>query len=113
MNTRSSPRFAYKYRSGDTNTLPRDLQSLADSKFYAADRHALNDPFEGRFDRTFLDAQFSALKTFVSNASPKVSISLDSVSQAAERVLAFVDKSGIFSLSYNPLQELIWAHYGG
>jgi len=35
------------------------------------------------------------------------------MSRYAEGVLAFVDKSGVFSLSYNPLQELIWAHYGG
>lgn len=113
VNTRSSARLAYKYRSGDKNTLPRDLKALADAKFYAADRHALNDPFEGRFDRTSIDAQFSALKNFVADASPSTSGSLESLSQAAERVLAFVDKSGIFSLSYNPLQELIWAHYGG
>jgi hypothetical protein len=110
---RSSGRLAYKYRSGDANTLWRDLQSLADATFYAADRHALNDPFEGRFDRTFIDTQFSALKTLVSVASPSAVKSLDGVSEAVESVFAFVDKSGVFSLSYNPLQELIWAHYGG
>lgn len=27
--------------------------------------------------------------------------------------LSFVDKSGVFSLSYCPLSELVWAHYGG
>lgn len=110
---RSSGRLAYKYRSGDASTLRRDLQSLADATFYAADRHALNDPFEGRFDRTSIDTQFSALKTLVSVASPSAAKSLDGVSQAVESVFAFVDKSGVFSLSYNPLQELIWAHYGG
>lgn len=113
MSTRSNGRLAYKYRSGDPSTLPRDLRSLADAVFYAADRHVLNDPFEGRFDRTSLDAQFSAVKTLVSAAIPSAAESLDNVSQAVEGVLAFVDKSGIFSLSYNPLQELIWAHYGG
>lgn len=113
MNTHSSGRLAYKYRSGDPSTLLRDLQTLGDAKFYAADHHGLNDPFEGRFGRASLDAQFSAFKTLVSAAAPSASRSLDDVSQAAEGVLAFVDKSGVFSLSYNPLQELIWAHYGG
>lgn len=106
-------RLAYKYRSGDPSTLLRDLQSLAHATFYAADRHTLNDPFEGRFDRASLDAQFSALNAIVSGAAPTVAVSLNDVSRAADDVLSFVDKSGVFSLSYNPLQELIWAHYGG
>lgn len=113
MNTRSSGRLAYKYRSGDPSTLSRDLESLRDATFYAAERHALNDPFEGRFNRATLDAQFSLLKTLTSGAAPSASKSLDDVSQAINGVLDFVDKSGVFSLSYNPLQELIWAHYGG
>jgi hypothetical protein len=113
MTTRAIPRLAYKYRSGDKSTLQRDLQSLEDSKFYAAVRHELNDPFEGRFDRSSVKAQFSALKTLVSGAAPKATGSLDDLSQATNDVLEFVDKSGVFSLSYNPLQELIWAHYGG
>jgi hypothetical protein len=73
----------------------------------------LNDPFEGRFDRSFLDAQFSVLKALLSGPAAKAADSLEQVSQAADQLLEFVDKSGIFSLSYNPLQELIWAHYGG
>lgn len=113
MNTRPIGRLAYKYRSGDPSTLPRDLESLRDATFYAAERHALNDPFEGRFDRASLDAQFSLLKMITSGAAPSASKSLDDVSQAANGVLEFVDKSGVFSLSYNPLEELIWAHYGG
>ena len=113
MNTRSIGRLAYKYRSGDSSTLTRDLKSLADATFYAAGRHLLNDPFEGCFDRASLDAQFSAFKKIVSRAAPSTTGSLDDVSRAAEDVLAFVDKSGVFSLSYSPLHELIWAHYGG
>lgn len=113
VNTSPAGRIAYKYRSGGSDTLKRDLQSLAEAKFYAGDRHALNDPFEGRFERASLDAQFIALKTLVSGVVPSASRSLIDVSRAVEEILAFVDKSGVFSLSYNPLQELIWAHYGG
>jgi hypothetical protein len=113
MTIRVNPRIAYKYRSGDPNTLQRDLQSLVDSRFYAAVRHELNDPFEGRFDRSSINAQFSALQALISGAEPKATGSLDNLLQATDEVLKFVDKSGVFSLSYNPLQELIWAHYGG
>lgn len=106
-------RLVYKYRSGDPSTLTRDLESLRNATFYAAARDTLNDPFEGRFDRVSLDSQFSVLKTLFSTAAPTASTSMDDVSDAANRVLEFVDKSGVFSLSYNPLQELTWAHYGG
>ncbi|HWH74078.1 MAG TPA: DUF2971 domain-containing protein, partial [Methylibium sp.] len=109
----STKRLAFKYRSGDAGTLARDLTSLRDATFYAANRHTLNDPFEGRFDRTPLDSQFDAMRGLVSAITPTASASLDAVSAAANEVLEFVDKSGVFSLSYNPLQELIWAHYGG
>jgi len=106
-------RLAFKYRSGDAATLARDLASLRDATFYAANRHTLNDPFEGRFDGAPLDLQFDAIRGLVSAITPTASASLDAVSTAANEVLEFVDKSGVFSLSYNPLQELIWAHYGG
>jgi hypothetical protein len=106
-------RLAFKYRSGDAATLARDLASLRDATFYAASRHTLNDPFEGRFDRAPLDLQFDAIRGLVSVITPTVSASFDAVSVAANEVLEFVDKSGIFSLSYNALQELMWAHYGG
>lgn len=112
MNT-PTKRLAFKYRSGDVTTLARDLTSLQDATFYAASRHTLNDPFEGRFDRAPLDSQFDALQGFVSGLTPTASVSFDAVAAAANEVLEFVDKSGVFSLSHNPLQELIWAHYGG
>lgn len=106
-------RLAFKYRSGDPGTLPRDIDSLRNSTFFAAARDTLNDPFEGRFDRASLDAQFSFLKTLLSKAIPSALTSQVNVLHEVNKFLEFVDKSGVFSLSYNPLQELIWAHYGG
>lgn len=109
----SNTRLGYKYRSGEVNTLDRDLKALRDSTFYAASRLTLNDPFEGRFDRKSIDNQFILLQKFLSTVMPAASNSLDGVTQAANELLGFVDKSGIFSLSLNPLNELIWSHYGG
>lgn len=109
----SSPRLAYKYRSGDSETLERDLQTLRDATFYAAKRDKLNDPFEGRFNRTELDAQLKALCCMVAKEFPKISGSVDGLSEAVNEALSFVDTSGVFSLSCSPLSELVWAHYGG
>lgn len=105
--------IGFKYRSGDKSNLARDLKALRESQIYAAPRESLNDPFEGRFDRSSLDAQFNALKAVLARMKSEVARSFDDVSAAADDLLAFVDKCGVFSLSYNPLNELIWAHYGG
>ncbi len=112
MKTPSSP-LAYKYRSGDAHTLERDLSALRDATFYAASRKTLNDPFEGRFNRTELDTRLSALERMVASLAPTASTSLEAVSLAVNELLSFVDKSGGFSLSNSPLIELVWAHYGG
>jgi hypothetical protein len=109
----SSSRLAFKYRSGDSYTLKRDLESLQNSTFYATQRNNLNDPFEGRFDRNSLDNQLSAVQKLVSMLMPTTSASFDEVTKAVNGVISFVDKSGVFSLSLNPLSELLWAHYGG
>lgn len=108
-----SRRLAYKYRSADKRTLERDLKALRESQIYAAARDTLNDPFEGRFDRSTLDAQFRAVQTLFAGLQAGVAKSFDSVSAATDDLLGFVDKCGVFSLSHNPLNELIWAHYGG
>ncbi|MBX8476140.1 DUF2971 domain-containing protein [Pseudomonas cichorii] len=107
------PKLAFKYRSGDESTLSRDLESLRDATFYAASRNYLNDPFEGRFDRVVLDGQLARLSALGSKFIPDLMAPFDAVSLAANELLGHVDKSGVFSLSYNPLNELIWSHYGG
>lgn len=109
----NNSRIAFKYRSGDAGYLQRDLDSLQSASFYAAARGSLNDPFEGRFDRTPFDALIQALEGALQPLLAEQADSLRDLKSAANEVLAFVDKSGVFSLSYNPLNELIWAHYGG
>lgn len=44
---------------------------------------------------------------------PTIGTSLNNITDAIDEVLAFVDKCGVFSLSGTPLDELMWAHYGG
>lgn len=109
----NSSSLAFKYRSGDPATLERDLASLREAKIYAASRGSLNDPFEGRFDRSQLDAQFNAVRAAFGLPTERIASSFEGVATAADELLAFVDRCGVFSLSYNPLNELVWAHYGG
>ncbi|WP_432381194.1 DUF2971 domain-containing protein [Duganella sp. P38] len=109
----SPSRLAFKYRTGDATTLDRDLQGLRESTFYAAQRSTLNDPFEGRFDRSSLDSQLDGIRTALPSISAAAAQSFDKVLMALDQILGFVDKYGVFSLSYTPLSELIWSHYGG
>jgi hypothetical protein len=107
------PRRGFKYRTGDSATFERDLESLRGDYFYAALRTSLNDPFEGRFDRSALDEQFGAFGSLLQGDQPTLDASIANLSHAAEEVLSFIDKCGILSLSQAPLSELVWAHYGG
>jgi len=69
--------LAFKYRSADSPTIERDLASLREATFYAAPREKLNDPFEGRFDRTTLDNQLSELRQMLAGIAPTATASLD------------------------------------
>lgn len=109
----SNPRIAYKYRAGDESTFAHFLPLLRECQFYAGTRHALNDPFEGRFDRATLDVDLSLARSVLASLGGAPIESFDAVRSAINDVLAFVDRCGVLSLSYNPLNELIWAHYGG
>lgn len=96
----------FKYRSGNSETLERDLKSLKDNSFFAASRDTLNDPFEGRFEKSMLKKQLEEIQGLFK-------LSITDVANSIENLLSFVDKCGIYSLSSTPLNELIWAHYGG
>lgn len=113
QNLNTSSHSAFKYRSGDSATLERDIKSLTNDYFYAPLRTKLNDPFEGRFDRNTLDKQFRAFSMLGTLTQSTSGASLDNIANATDEVLAFVDKCGVFSLSQTPLNELMWAHYGG
>jgi Protein of unknown function (DUF2971) len=107
------PRLAFKYRTGASKTLDRDLASLQSSHFYSASRETLNDPFEGRFGRSEFNKQFEFIDAILKSQPSRSPSSTDSFLGAVDDFLALVSQCGIFSLSYNPLNELIWAHYGG
>lgn len=107
----------FKYRSvdldhnGEITKKCRDetLQPLIDSYFYLPTIDKLNDPFEG---------------LYVDHVQPDITGMLQGVTAIGERqeiarqlygfsatARKFTESSGIFSLSSNPVDELMWAHY--
>lgn len=102
----------FKYRAADETTFERDLCSLKEDYFWASTREQLNDPFEGMFGTDRLTNQIKLIDESLASKSESLVGLFDGVKAVIEDVLAFVDKSGIFSLSKNPTEELLWAHYG-
>jgi len=98
----------YKYRgSDDEDIFERDLSSLENNYFWAPTKDELNDPCEGLFKRKNVNSQFQ----FFEKLLPQ-NISLSDVQKSFENILNFSNTSGIYSLSTEPLDELLWAHYG-
>ncbi|WP_045623928.1 DUF2971 domain-containing protein [Vibrio vulnificus] len=96
----------YKYRGG---AFDRDLASLRDNQFYAPSRNKLNDPCEGVFDQKGIFDQTELISKLIPSDSNGVAYK--SLVNSLKDVFSFVDKSGIYSLSKTPLEELLWAHY--
>lgn len=113
MNKKSKNRIAYKYRSGDDETISRDIKFLIESKFFAAEVNKLNDPFEGVFKRDQIDLYQNEVKSFFAKFKNNSIENYKEINLATEKILNFNKDSGVFSMSNSPLIELIWAHYGG
>ncbi len=101
--------YVFKYRSD--KTFSRDLDGLKDNYFWAATRDRLNDPFEGMYEGDRLDFEINTIDLLAKQVT-KGNLSFVEVKESIENLLLFVDKSGIFSLSTSPFEELLWAHYG-
>lgn len=101
----------FKYRGGTQQIFERDLNSLKEDFFWAPTRDCLNDPCEGLYNKKPLDNQLDLIFSLLSNSDPIVESSFKDLKAALERVLDFVNKAGIYSLSKSPHEELLWAHY--
>ena len=100
----------FKYRGGDDKIFERDLASLASDTFWAAKREYLNDPSEG-FLISNIDAQ---IDTFIGRRAldtSQIAEPKNNLTKALTSLLEQRDKVGIFSLSQNYQDELLWAHY--
>ena len=98
----------FKYRGG---SFKRDLDALSNNYFWAPTREKLNDPCEGFFSNKDIYTQLDRInEIFVAGNNESTNAYLE-VKKSLETTFEFVDKSGIYSLSKTPFEELLWAHY--
>ncbi|MBH0075151.1 DUF2971 domain-containing protein [Pseudoalteromonas sp. SWYJ118] len=98
----------YKYRGGE---FERDLESLSENYFWAPTRTSLNDPCEGFFEDQNVNSELDTIFKVFARGDSGTANALENVKIVLKELLGFVDKSGIYSLSQTPLDELLWAHY--
>lgn len=89
----------YKYRGSDESLCDRDLQCLLDNYFWAPTASDLNDPSESYVNANFIKNAFNKMM-----GANKAHLSL-------ENLLGMRKTVGVYSLSKNPLDELMWAYY--
>jgi hypothetical protein len=88
--------LVYKYQTG----LDRDIVTLTNDQIFAPTKDTLNDPFEGLFDKN----HFTTFLNSFGSASSKAQKVLDALIEKMNKV-------GIYSLSKDINNELLWAHY--
>ena len=104
--------IAYKYRFGrgtkDDNgkdIFERDMELLSNDTIYIPTIEQLNDPAEALFDDSLFNLQMKLFKPFASSSS------MERVNDALRDLYNKVRSSGIYSLSKEPANELMWAYY--
>ena len=104
--------IAYKYRFGrgtkDDNgkdIFERDIELLSHDTIYIPTIEQLNDPAEALFDDSLFNLQMKLFKPFASSSS------MERVNDALRDLYNKVRSSGIYSLSKEPSNELMWAYY--
>lgn len=101
----------FKYRGGDESIFTRDLESLEKDTFWAPTRSMLNDPCEGLVLSEILLKQIDLTVGIFGNGSKDVSGSVEVLKQSLNDVIEKKDSAGVYSLSKNCTDELLWAHY--
>lgn len=99
------PNKVYKYRSGDDSTFDRDLNTLVENCFFAPSFNLLNDPCE-TFIIDTLESDLKFLPRFIKNKNE-----FERVKVSYNNLIARKNDVGIYSLSNNFKDELLWSHY--
>lgn len=100
----------YKYRGGSDDIFERDLKSLIENYYWSAELHTLNDPCEAMINTS---GYFDALDIFEKavNSTIRQGIDFNIIRTKMNNLLAKVLTTGVFSLSKNNDDELMWSHY--
>ncbi|MGM0987776.1 MAG: DUF2971 domain-containing protein [Pseudomonadota bacterium] len=94
----------------DERSIKHVIEPIAESYFYLPSRSQLNDPNEGVFKNQLQ----TGINTFLQNVTAfgeRAELS-EALYDAARQIVQSADNSGVFSLSKNPIDELMWSHYG-
>jgi hypothetical protein len=105
------PLHLYKYRGGNDDIFLRDVKSLEECFYWSASIPSLNDPCEAMIN---VDNYFKDLEGFekVVHSLVGTKIQVDAIRNATNQLLDKVLTTGVFSLSKNQNDELMWSHYG-
>ena len=102
-------RNCYKYRGGigvfdkdGKSIFDRDVNTLANNQIYLPTKSELNDPTEGFCNDYKIISLIEAFKQFSGDVKKQYQELLEKFAQI-----------GIYSLSNNVTNELLWAYYGG
>src|SRR5688572_5618030 len=99
----------FKYRGG---YFERDLKSLEENYFWASEISSLNDPYEFMVEHEFYRPQLDLILQILSGDNIAKN-EFNKVHNQLEALVAKTKECGIFSLSKNYADELLWAHYAG
>jgi hypothetical protein len=98
---------AYKYRGGiglfdekQESIFKRDVNTLANNQIYIPTKEKLNDPTEGLFYDIIIKAILGLVKDYFSE-----------VRKQYDMLIQKIENLGIYSLSKNNDNELLWAYY--
>lgn len=92
----------YKYRGGSV----RDIEALMNNQFYSASLESLNDIQEAK--AILNQKEIEIFDLFLTSKAPQMEKTLQTI---MENFISEVKKFGIYSLSKNFSNELLWAYY--
>ncbi len=92
----------YKYRSGSTH----DIEALMNNQFFSASIESLNDIQEAKIKID--NEQFNVFDLLIKNKDARLEKAFKGI---FEEFRDKTQKSGIYSLSKNYTNDLLWAHY--
>lgn len=94
----------------DERTLNQVIDPIINSYYFLPTRDRLNDPNEGAFQNQ-IAAGIAGFMRGVTSISERNDL-VEPLYELARQIGQSTDKSGVFSLSHNVTDELLWAHYG-
>ncbi|MCU7843527.1 MAG: DUF2971 domain-containing protein [Candidatus Thiodiazotropha sp. (ex Monitilora ramsayi)] len=93
----------------EERTIDHVLKPIVNSYYYLPTRKQLNDPTEGTFDNQIQKDIAGFLQGLI-GIGERIEITR-SIQDLARQIGRSTDNSGVFSLSRNAIDELMWAHY--